>query len=53
MSGSSVRNAVLMAVQVQGNEMASIRDNKTIVQPVVSSTVIYLLAKYGEALLSR
>jgi NADH pyrophosphatase NudC (nudix superfamily) len=42
-----------MAVHVQGNEMAVVCDNKTIVQPVVSPTVIYLLAKYGEALLSR
>jgi hypothetical protein len=35
------------------NEMAVVRDSKTIVQPVVSSTVIYLLAVYGKALLSR
>lgn len=42
-----------MAVRVQGNEMAVVRDNKTIVQPVVSSTVIYLVAVYGKALLSR
>lgn len=42
-----------MAVRVQGNEMAVVRDNKTIVQPVVSSTVIYLVAEDGKALLSR
>ena len=52
-SRSSVRNAVLIAVRVQGNEMAVVRDNKTIVQPVVSSTVIYLVTEYGKALLSR
>jgi hypothetical protein len=35
------------------NEMAVVRDNKTVVQPVVSPTVIYLFAVYGKALLSR
>lgn len=40
-------------MRVLGNEMAVVCDNKTIVQPVVSSTVIYLVAAYGKALLSR